>query len=65
MLKLPSFYPVNFKIFKNSLGQFVPNHPPKHVITSTNLQTVVHAGYGTEDDCISIESLILVLDISM
>ena len=21
----------NFGIFKNALGQFIPNHPPKHV----------------------------------
>ena len=26
-----------FKIFKNALGQFIPNRPPKHVITSTNI----------------------------
>ena len=24
------------KIFKNAVGQFIPNCPPKHVITSTN-----------------------------
>ena len=24
------------KIFKNALGQLIPNCPPKHVITSTN-----------------------------
>ena len=24
------------KIFKNALGQFIPNCPPKHVITRTN-----------------------------
>ena len=30
------FYSGNFKIFKNALGQFIPNCPPKHVITSTN-----------------------------
>ena len=35
-LKLPSFYSGNFKIFKNVLGQFIPNRPPKHVITTTN-----------------------------
>ena len=35
-LKLPSLYLVNFKIFKKALGQFIPNHPPKHVITSTS-----------------------------
>ena len=26
----------NFKVFKNTLGQFIPNHPPKYLITSTN-----------------------------
>ena len=24
------------EIFKNAPWQFIPNHPPKHVITSTN-----------------------------
>ena len=38
-LKLPSFYSGNFKIFKNALEQFIPNRPPKHVITSTNCMT--------------------------
>ena len=23
-------------IFENALGKFIPNHPPKHAITSTN-----------------------------
>ena len=36
ILKLPSFYSGNFKISNNALGQFIQNHPPKHVITSTN-----------------------------
>ena len=36
ILKLRLFYSWNFKIFKNALGQFIPNRPPKHVITSTN-----------------------------
>ena len=36
ILKLPSFYSRNFKIFKNTLGQFVPNCQPNHVITSTS-----------------------------
>ena len=36
MLRLPSFCSGDFKIFKNALGQFIPNRPPKHVITSTN-----------------------------
>ena len=26
----------NFKIFENAIGQFIPNHAPKYVITSTN-----------------------------
>ena len=34
--KLSSLYSSNFKIFKNPFGQFIPNHPPKHVITTTN-----------------------------
>ena len=25
----------NFKSFENALKQFLPDHPPKHVITST------------------------------
>ena len=29
-------HPRDFKIFKNALGQFIPNFFPKHVITSTN-----------------------------
>ena len=36
ILKLPSFYSGNSKIFKNPLRQCIPNAPPKHVITSTN-----------------------------
>ena len=32
----PSFYSSNFKLFKNALRKFIPNCPPKHVITSTN-----------------------------
>ena len=36
VLKMSSFYTGNFKFFKNALGQFIPNRPPKHMITSTN-----------------------------
>ena len=36
ILKLPSFYWGNFRIFKTALGQFITNCPPKHVITSTD-----------------------------
>ena len=36
ILKLPLFFSSNLKIFKNALGQFILNCPPKHVITSTN-----------------------------
>ena len=25
-------------VFKNALGQFISNRPPKHVITSTNIK---------------------------
>ena len=39
ILKLPSFHLGNFKIFKNALRQFIPNRPPKYLITSTNLIT--------------------------
>ena len=41
ILKLPSLYLGNFKIFKNALEQFIPNHPPKHVITSTNYSAII------------------------
>ena len=36
ILKLPSFYLGNFKIFKKALRQFISFFSPKHVITSTN-----------------------------
>ena len=39
-LKLPSFYSGKFVIFKNTLGQFIPNRSPKHVITSINLTAI-------------------------
>ena len=32
ILKWPSFHTGNFKIFKNALGQFISNRPPKNVI---------------------------------
>ena len=35
VLKLPSFYSGNFKIFKNAIGQSMSICPPKYVITST------------------------------
>ena len=34
----------NFEIalvFKNALGQFIPNCPPKYVITSTNFENLI------------------------
>ena len=37
ILKLPSFYLGNLKIFRYALGQFIPNRPSKLVITSTVL----------------------------
>ena len=37
ILKLPSFYSGNFQLFKNALGQFIQNRPPKDVTTSTKL----------------------------
>ena len=43
ILKLPSFYSGNFQIFKNALGEFIPNRPLKHVITSTNQTTYFYA----------------------
>ena len=33
-------YSGNFKILKNALGQFIPNCPPKHEITSTNIKWI-------------------------
>ena len=41
ILQLPLFYTDNFKIFKNALGQFILNHPPKHVLTSTNSTLII------------------------
>ena len=29
------FYWHNFKIFQNALGQYIPNSPPKYVVTGT------------------------------
>ena len=40
ILKLPSFYTGNFKIFKNTLGKFIQNRPPKRVITSNNAKVL-------------------------
>ena len=45
-LKLSLFYSGYFKIFKNALGQFIQNRPPKHVITSTNI--IVYMVYHTK-----------------
>ena len=36
MLGSDDFLLGNFKIKKNALAQFFPNHPPKYMITSTN-----------------------------
>ena len=36
-LKLSSIYLVNLEIIKNALEQFIPNWPPKNVITRTNI----------------------------
>ena len=41
ILKLPLFHPGYFKIFKIALGQFIPNRPPKHLITSTYSSVVI------------------------
>ena len=41
ILKLPLFYSGNFKVFKNALGQFIPNCPPKYVITSTKFENLI------------------------
>ena len=38
--EIASFYSGNFKIFKNELGKFIPNRPPKHVITSRNFKKI-------------------------
>ena len=36
----PSFYSGNSKFLKNALGQFIKNHPSKHVMTSTNTKQI-------------------------
>ena len=57
ILKLPSFYSGNFKIFKNALGQLIPknalgqlipNRPLKRTVTSTNgtMKTLLHVTIG-------------------
>ena len=46
--KLPLFYSGEFTIFRNALGNFTPNRPPKHVITSTYyIITFFHWGINT------------------
>ena len=42
ILKLPSFYSGDFKLFKNALGQFITHRPSKHVITSNGIRTRNH-----------------------
>ena len=42
ILKLPSFYFGDFKLFKNALGQFITHRPSKHVITSNGIRTRNH-----------------------
>ena len=49
-LKLPSPYSGNFKIFKNALGQFIPNCPTKHVITSTIFLAIINHDNLLESD---------------
>ena len=44
ILKLPSFYPGNSKIFKNTLGQFIPN--PK-IILAIPKQSLLLGCYTT------------------
>ena len=44
ILKLLLFYSDNFQIFKTALEQFIPNRPPKHVITCTK-----HTWYNGND----------------
>ena len=59
ILKLPSFYSGNFKIFKNALGQLIPknalgqlipNRPLKRTVTSTNgtMKTLLHVTTGEQ-----------------
>ena len=36
VFRIPLFYSGNYKIFKNALVQYIPNCPPKHVITCNN-----------------------------
>ena len=43
-------YSGNFKIFKNALGQFIPNRPPKHVFTSTNSTSFISTMKYKEKD---------------
>ena len=50
ILKLSSFYSSNFKNFKNTLGEFIPNRPPKHVITRTNNSTNGMPGKKTQHE---------------
>ena len=33
---ITTFYSGSFKILKNALGQFIPDRPIRHVITSTS-----------------------------
>ena len=40
-LELLPFYSGSFKIFENALWQFIPNFPPKHVISKTNFHVFV------------------------
>ena len=39
----------NFEFFKNLLGEFIPNRPPEHVITSTNSSTKVDFSYNSSN----------------
>ena len=40
ILKLPSFYSGNFKIFENAHGQFISNYPPKHAIIKAKINVM-------------------------
>ena len=37
----------HFKFFKNLLGEFIPNGPPEHAITSTNSSNQVNFTYNS------------------
>ena len=52
----------NFQISKNVLGQFIPNVPPKHVVTSTNFNVLfLFLKFSLPFQQLTIQSLELLL----